>query len=292
MYWEIFVVIVALWLIRGAWRTYTHPASVLGRQAANMNWVAAGRVEDDKGFKNVKYTRAGVEAVVSFVDHNVILVRPKHTGRFSDFVELERWLAGHADSAETDINSCENGPRIPEPRSIEDIEISNFHPALDAAVEWTINSLIADGLTDKGRSDRQLAITAEMMVFTASCLAKLKGSTDIDRTVWNTFKSGVENRILEYVEEQPPTGDVIETSHSTIYVSLTTEYYAMLDDIEEALKSSRQTVIGNMPVKLLHSFGEQLGSAGNMKSSDLEVVIMKLQEFARQQILPRVARIF
>jgi len=43
MYWWIFGSILAFFVIRSMWRAYTDPSHVLGRQAANMNWVAIGR---------------------------------------------------------------------------------------------------------------------------------------------------------------------------------------------------------------------------------------------------------
>jgi len=38
-------------LIRHFWRTYNHPATILVRQGANMNWVARGTVQDSRGYR-------------------------------------------------------------------------------------------------------------------------------------------------------------------------------------------------------------------------------------------------
>jgi len=92
MYWWIFGSILAFFVIRSMWRAYTDPSHVLGRQAANMNWVAIGRVTDKDGYKNMKLGRNGMEAVISFQNANVELVKPWRAKPFQDFIELERWL--------------------------------------------------------------------------------------------------------------------------------------------------------------------------------------------------------
>lgn len=93
MYWWFFGIILAFFVVRSMWRAYIHPSHVLGRQAANMNWVAIGRVSDSDGYKNVKLARDGMEAVISFQNGNVELVKHWHATPFRDFIELERWLA-------------------------------------------------------------------------------------------------------------------------------------------------------------------------------------------------------
>lgn len=93
MYWWILGAILAFFVLRFLWKSYNHPSLVLGRQAANMNWVASGREKDIDGYKNVKVSRDGMEAVISFRNGNVILARPWHPTPFKDFIEIEKWLA-------------------------------------------------------------------------------------------------------------------------------------------------------------------------------------------------------
>lgn len=101
MYWWILGIILAFFVIRSMWRAYTDPSHVLGRQAANMNWVAIGRVSDSDGYKNVKLARNGMEAVISFQNGNVELVKPWREAPFKDFIELERWLANKEQEKES-----------------------------------------------------------------------------------------------------------------------------------------------------------------------------------------------
>lgn len=93
MFWWIASSILVALAIRWLWRTYTHRSQVLVRQAANMDWVAAGTVKDSAGVHNVRLIRAGQVAVVSFRNENVELVEPHCDHPFTDFIEIERWLA-------------------------------------------------------------------------------------------------------------------------------------------------------------------------------------------------------
>ena len=87
-----FLIAVSILIIRSFWKAYKEPAAILGRQAANMNWVAVGQVKDSDGYNNVRFVRDGMEAVVSFQEGNVSLVRPVND-TFNDFEELEQSLA-------------------------------------------------------------------------------------------------------------------------------------------------------------------------------------------------------
>jgi hypothetical protein len=81
------------------WRTWTHRANVLVRQAANMGWVAVGVITTD-GYRNTKLSRGGLLSVVWYLDGNIELLAPPVPRRFKDFVELESGLAS-LDSPET-----------------------------------------------------------------------------------------------------------------------------------------------------------------------------------------------
>ena len=87
-----FLIAVSILIIRSFWKAYKEPAAILGRQAANMNWVAVGQVKDADGYNNVRFVRDGMEAVVSFQEGNVSLVHPVND-TFNDFEELEQSLA-------------------------------------------------------------------------------------------------------------------------------------------------------------------------------------------------------
>ena len=97
MLWWVFGVVGFCILIRHLWKTYTHPATVLVRQAANMNWVARGAVKDSQGYRNTRLVRDGMEVEISYSPPEVRVIKPYHPSSFSDFLVLERWLASMED---------------------------------------------------------------------------------------------------------------------------------------------------------------------------------------------------
>jgi len=88
---------------------------VLGRQAANMNWFVSGRVDDGNGYKDVCYSRDGMEAKVSYISEKVFLLNPYYKEPFIDFLELERWIAIYGDTIADDIVK----PSLTPPTSID-----------------------------------------------------------------------------------------------------------------------------------------------------------------------------
>lgn len=96
IWWGIGALMLFL-LIRHLWRTYNHPTTVLGRQAANMNWVARGTAKDSRGYRNTRFVRGGVEVELSFSPVEVRLVKPFQPQAFPDFLALERWLGAKED---------------------------------------------------------------------------------------------------------------------------------------------------------------------------------------------------
>lgn len=112
MIWWIIGAIVAFFVFRFLWRGYKHPASVLGKQAANMNWIAIGRIEGEEGFKDVCYERDGVQVKVSYANGQVFLINPPHTESFKDFIKLEHWLANYFGRNNLDISKETQTSRV------------------------------------------------------------------------------------------------------------------------------------------------------------------------------------
>ena len=121
-----FLIAVSLLIIRSFWKAYKEPAAILGRQAANMNWVAVGQVKDADGYNNVRFVRDGMEAVVSFQEGNVSLVHPVND-TFNDFEELEQSLANLNEvykdlyeEAKNDIESWDEDADVDDTFSVSD----------------------------------------------------------------------------------------------------------------------------------------------------------------------------
>ena len=89
---------LALWAL---WKRHNHPAQVLARQAAGLNWVRVGTIKKD-GYRNAHLMRDNEEAIIWHKTANVLLVRLHCPLTFDDFIELERWLAREEKRAEPD----------------------------------------------------------------------------------------------------------------------------------------------------------------------------------------------
>jgi len=94
IHWWIFSGILLLWILRKGWKVYTHPVSVLTRQASNMGWRASRTITDNEGYRNTCLKRDGLEVMISFKKGKVTLLEPEESQSFSNFNELERWLEG------------------------------------------------------------------------------------------------------------------------------------------------------------------------------------------------------
>ena len=91
MAWVIAGVLIVV-ILRFLWQGYTHPANVMTRQAANMNWVAMGRTDNPKGGKDVLLGRGGLVSKIDRRTGEVWLVNPSFAESFVDYLALERWL--------------------------------------------------------------------------------------------------------------------------------------------------------------------------------------------------------
>lgn len=84
--------ILAFFAARFLWRMYCHPSNVVTRQAANMNWVAVGKIPAKTGGTDVLLRRGENQASISWRDGKVTLYHPPCSELFDDFIAVERWL--------------------------------------------------------------------------------------------------------------------------------------------------------------------------------------------------------
>jgi hypothetical protein len=92
MPWVIGIFIGFLVVARFLWSSYTHRSNVMARQAANMNWVAIGRVKNLQGGKDVLLGRDGLVSKIDWRTGDVWLVKPEVATPFEDYLAVERWL--------------------------------------------------------------------------------------------------------------------------------------------------------------------------------------------------------
>lgn len=89
----ILIAIAAVFVVRHLWKSYNHPTNVLTRQAANMNWIYAGRVESNTGGHDTLLSRGRYTVQMQWRDGVPVMVTPPVQKPFADFIEIERWIA-------------------------------------------------------------------------------------------------------------------------------------------------------------------------------------------------------
>lgn len=104
---EIFLIVIAIVFLfpflRNCWKAFFHPATILGNQAANMNWIVDGR-EKDGIVNNMRYRRGNLIAVIPFNNPSVLLRYNGTEKRFKDFIEVERWIGKELGEKELEID--------------------------------------------------------------------------------------------------------------------------------------------------------------------------------------------
>ena len=104
---EIFLILIAIVVLfpflRNCWKAFFHPATILGNQAANMNWRVDGR-EKDGIVNNMRYRRGNLIAVIPFNNPSVLLRYNGTEKGFKDFIEVERWVGKELGKRELGID--------------------------------------------------------------------------------------------------------------------------------------------------------------------------------------------
>src|SRR5262249_30974348 len=202
-------VAVGAYVLWSVWKTHTHPAQVLVRQAANMNWVAAGVVKKD-GYRNVRLTRGKEEAVIWYKTGKVLLVRPWCPIEFDDFIELERWLAVEEKSSKLEDDDEEVNEEILYYREIEKFiarhgEFEPFGLTLAADRDFGIASLKIrkSGYLAGKTADAVATLTLEALLLYDK---NRKASLEFLAKHENEFQSAISART-----RSAPSNDNIET---------------------------------------------------------------------------------
>lgn len=228
-WWVVFGVVLLLFVWRWVLPVHNHPSTVLGRQASSMGWIAAGTSKDAKGYRNLRVSKGGVQAVISFEDGHVLLVHPPVAQPFKDFVELEEYLQ----RPKAPVTAAPS--LTPARRSEADIEeASDYHTDLDKMAE-DCAGFIADNAL-QADDDWPTELHAEAIVYLACFNAKLGHRHQFSAAGWNTFKASVENRMMEFKSIEPPKNDAPTKS----LVSYTSGYHSYLSQREKLARPAHE----------------------------------------------------
>lgn len=187
-----------------------------------------------------------------------------------------------ADSAKQIGTTRPKRTYMSEEQRIED-EAAAYHSALDAAANNALTFLVTGGLLPADRHSEDVQkLYAELLLYLATCSARNETQTDIHPGTWNTFKRGVEVRMLGVRDDGRQRSGVIRTSDGgKAYAQFSSSYWQKMDALETIL--SRHGVTG-----LIQHLLDEMG-ADSGKSEQFTTFFHKLSKDAASSLVPRIA---
>ena len=122
----VIAIVVLFYFLRNAWKAFFHPATILGNQAAKMNWIIDGR-EKDGIVNNMRYRRGNLIAVIPFNNPSVLLRFNGKEKSFRDFIEVERWIGREIGIRDLEIDQRVDQKEIRK----KDLEVEQLCAQLD-----------------------------------------------------------------------------------------------------------------------------------------------------------------
>tara|TARA_R110002124_G_scaffold103684_2_gene252940 strand:+ start:488 stop:1384 length:897 start_codon:yes stop_codon:yes gene_type:complete len=291
----ILLVIVFVYIAKRGWEAYNHPAHTLGRQAANMDWIACGRRKDSEGYYNVRVKRGECEAEISFVNKNVNLIRPFVAEPFKDFIKVEHWLV-KSEVYKQPMDVLNGGGN----RSLENIKKShvnkykNYHEALDDVV-LNLREPLGSILEDQANLDENntVSLASEMIAYGLACYARQKMQIEIPQMSWNSFKTSVEYRIMPYLSDDfiRSVESKRKSPPSNVFISYTTPAFSYLQKIEHLVleEKLRTKVGGAIALEVISILGCKVNKEG---VEGVEEQIENSLDIFLTYIIPKVQEVF
>lgn len=117
-------------------------------------------------------------------------------------------------------------------------EVGDFHEALDFLSGLAFDFIEESGLLDIfPEPDESARLYAEQLTYLAACKARTDLKKNIHPSLWNTFKVGIENRMLAIRDDKSPRSGVLNTPDGQVFASLASSHWQRLDGLEKTLKN-------------------------------------------------------
>ena len=266
------VSIVALVIIaHRCWKAYVHPSHVLGRQAANMNWVATGFFDDKSGYKNVRLQRDGNEAYISHKEGKVFLLKPSNYEPFDDFITIERWLTLASDEAE-----CQR-------ENDYGCKISEFDVVLETHQAYAIDEGI--DIPSQG-NDKDVYWNCYTSLYASIFFAKEKSGLEVHSSIWNSIMHSIVSGMVD--KESPDS-----VMGTPVYKVIENQAYNELHELEalisQCIKDSQPYLLEPVVKHLLKMFGSY-GDPNAEKA--LSALILINAKKAHEKLIPEYLHAF
>jgi hypothetical protein len=169
---------------------------------------------------------------------------------------------------------------------LNDSEPNELHDTLDELVgqafEYVSSNCHND---DKSRSYTDFRLQAEVVAYIATFNAQMSAKQDIHSSEWNTFKAGVENRMLALRDDGHQRSGIVSTPNGgQAFASFSSTYWTRLDDLESVIRS------GGIQALALRLVCEE--GYGPCNADNLAQFIQELSDDAHGSLLPKLASLF
>lgn len=165
---------------------------------------------------------------------------------------------------------------------LSDDEPNELHDTLDEIVGQAFEFATSKCHTnDKERSYTDFRLKAEVVAYLATFAAQMNAQLDIHPSEWNTFKAGVENRMLALRDDGHQRSGIVNTPDGgQAFASFASTYSAQMDSLATLLESHG---VQALALKLVQDQG-----FGPCSAVQLAEFIQELSEDARKSLLPKI----
>lgn len=169
---------------------------------------------------------------------------------------------------------------------LNDSEPNELHDTLDELVGQAFEFVSSNCHNDdKSKSYKDFRLQAEVVAYIATFDAQINAKLDIHPSEWNTFKAGVENRMLALRDDGHQRSGIVSTPNGgQAFASFSSTYWTRLDNLESVIQSGG---IQALALRLVCEEGYRPCTAENLAH-----FIQELSDDARGSLLPKIASLF
>jgi hypothetical protein len=185
-------------------------------------------------------------------------------------------------------------PNIIPPQDLgsqEEEEPESFHNILDVAVSFCARFLKKILSVNANDDNYSYELCSEIIVYIVSFFHVYKNDISIPNIYWNTFKAGIENRMLAIKDDGSARSGLISTESGQAFASFVSGYFMKMDTLEERVKAvdkKNYKILSETIINFLESdFNVKIES-----TDQFEMLIKEIEKLASKEIVPTVIRVF
>lgn len=158
-----------------------------------------------------------------------------------------------------------------------------FHPALDRGVEL-VRAFLASLGGRTGLSGNGILLRAELLVYAASFIAMKQTGREFYPSEWNTFKAGIENRMLSIEDDGSERSSVENNADGGFtFTHFSSGYRNQMDALDRVIGGGAVRAGPDLPERVWRAIGGRVPVA-----SGFPEMFQKLVTLAATSVLPKL----